>query len=163
MANNRTYQTGYYEMKNPKKYVGKSKPYFKSSYEQRMMFWLDVNNNVLEWSYEPQYIEYLNQVPTNSPDWMRGLVDFKVHKYFVDFYAKLLDNNGKEVKYLLEIKPHIQTQIPTEPKRKTKKSIKKFYSDMQEYIKNSNKWEAAEKYAHQKGLNFTVLTERHLF
>lgn len=163
MANNRTYKTGTYEMKHPEKYVGKSKPYFKSSYEERMMYWLDMNNKVIEWSYEPQYIEYLNQVPTNAPDWMRALVDFKVHKYFVDFYAKLVNNEGQQVRYILEIKPHVQTIMPTEPKRKTKKSIKKFYNDMKEYIKNSNKWDAAENYANQKGLNFTVLTEKQLF
>lgn len=163
MANNRTYQKGYYELKYPHKYKGMSKPYFKSSYEQRMMYWLDVNNKVLEWSYEPSYIEYLNHVPTNSPDWMRDLVDFKVHKYYVDFYAKLVDNDNNVVTYILEIKPFIQTQIPKEPKKKTKKSIQKFYNEMKEYIKNANKWEAAEKYAHQKGYKFAVLTENELF
>jgi hypothetical protein len=34
---------------------------------------------------------------------------------------------------------------------------------MKEYIKNANKWEAAEKYAHQKGYKFAVLTENELF
>jgi outer membrane translocation and assembly module TamA len=34
---------------------------------------------------------------------------------------------------------------------------------MKEYLKNSNKWKAAEDYAKQRGYNFTVLTERDLF
>ena len=142
-------------MKYPQKYKGKVNPYYKSSYEQRMMYWLDMNNKVLEWAYEPQYIDYISQVPPSSPDWMKALVDYKTHKYYVDFYAKLIDNDGNVVTYILEIKPHCQTIIPKEPKNKSKKRIQRFYNEMKEYIKNANKWEAAEKYASQKGIKHT--------
>lgn len=161
--NKRVYKTGDYPLKNPHKYVGKTKPHYKSGFENRMMYWLDENNKVIEWSYEPHYIEYLSSTPSNSPEWIKSLVDDKIHKYFVDFYAKLKDNNGNIVTYLLEIKPYAQTLLPLEPKKKTKKSVKRYVEDMKEYVKNSNKWKAAEEYAKQRGYNFTVLTERDLF
>lgn len=162
-SNNRTYLTGYYELKNPHKYLGTSKPYYKSSYECRMMYWCDVNSNVIEWNYEPFPIEYSFDVPIESPDWMKNLVDFQTHRYYIDFYAKILETNGNIQKYMIEIKPSNQTEMPKEPKRKTKKSLKKFFSAMQEYIKNSNKWAAAEEFCQKKGFKFLVLTEQNLF
>ena len=159
----REYKKGEYPLKNPKKYIGKCKPYYKSSYEQRMMYWLDENTKVLEWSYEPHYIEYLSHTPSNYPEWANALTDNSIHKYFVDFYAKLLDSSGNVVTYILEIKPYIQTIKPIEPKNKNKKNVKRFVEETKEYIKNMNKWEAAENYASQKGIKFTVLTERDLF
>ena len=162
MAKKRVFQNGEYNLKYPQKYVGKSKPHYKSSYEYRMMYWLDENAKVIEWSYEPQYIEYVSHTKPNSPDWTKALVDNKIHKYFVDFYAKINTNHGV-VNYILEIKPFIQTIPPNEPKRKTKKAMKRYLEEMKEYIKNGNKWEAASDYANKKGLKFTVLTERDLF
>ena len=161
--NNRKYISGTYELKNPNKFLGKSKPIYKSSYEWRMMYWCDLNKKVLEWSYEPLPIEYTFSVPFDAPEWMKSLVDFKVHRYYVDFYAKIVDNNGHIQKYMLEIKPFNQTMVPTEPKRKTKKAQKKFLEEMKEFIKNSNKWNAADKFFQKRGLKFQVLTENDLF
>lgn len=161
--NNRKYVSGLYEMKNPGKYLGNKKPYYKSSYEWRMMYWCDLNKNVLKWSYEPFPIEYVFQVPPNAPEWMKNLVDFRTHKYYVDFYAKIVDVNGKSQDFMLEIKPHNQTVMPKEPKRKTKKSLKKFFTEMQEFIKNTNKWAAADLKFGKQGIKFQVLTEQDLF
>lgn len=161
--NNRTYLTGVYELKNPGKFIGKNKPYYKSSYEWRMMYWCDMNANVLEWAYEPLPIQYVFQVPYDSPQWMKNLVDFKTHRYYVDFYAKIVDKDGIVQKYMLEIKPANQTIVPQEPKKKTKKSLRKFFNAMQEYIKNCNKWSAADEIFKKKGYKFQVLTEQDLF
>lgn len=161
--NNRKYVSGTYELKNPGKYLGKKKPIYKSSYEWRMMYWCDMNKNVLQWSYEPFPIEYTFQVPSSSPEWMKTLVDFKKHRYYIDFYAKIVDNDGNVKDFMLEIKPFNQTIMPKEPKKKTQKSLKKFFADMQEFIKNSNKWAAADTALSKRGVKFLVLTERDLF
>ena len=161
--NNRKYVSGLYELKHPEKYLGTKQPIYKSSYEWRMMYWCDLNINVIKWSYEPVPIEYTFSVPENAPDWMKNLVDFKVHRYYVDFYAKVKDSYGNIQEYMLEIKPYNQTQVPKEPKKKTQKSLKKFFSDMQEFIKNSKKWEAAKNTLTKRNIKFQVLTERDLF
>jgi hypothetical protein len=64
---------------------------------------------------------------------------------------------------MLEIKPFNQTMVPQEPKRKTKKAMKKFLDEVKEFIKNSNKWNAADKFFQRKGMKFQVLTENDLF
>ncbi len=161
--NNRKYLSGPYELKNPEKYVGQKTPIYKSSYEWRMMYWCDMNKNVLKWSYEPFPIEYIFQVPSSSPEWMKNLVDFKKHRYYIDFYAKIKDNNGVIQDFMLEIKPFNQTQMPKEPKKKSQKTLKKFFGSMQEFIKNSNKWAAAETALTKRGIKFLVLTEQDLF
>lgn len=162
-GNNRTYITGYYELKNPGKFLGTDKPYYKSSYECRMMYWCDMNKNVIEWNYEPFPIDYIFEVPWNAPEWKKNLVDFKTHRYYMDFYAKILLSDGTVQRYMLEIKPANQTIEPKEPKRKTKKAMNNFFLNTQEYIKNSNKWKAAEEFCLKKGYKFQVLTEQNLY
>lgn len=161
--NNREYKKGYYELKHPEKYKGKSAPYYKSSYEWRMMYWCDLNNRVKEWSYEPFPIPYVFTVPRDAPMWMQNLVDHQQHNYYIDFVAKIVENDGKVYTYLLEIKPFGQTIMPAEPKKKTKKSLEKFFGNMKEYIKNKTKWEAARTYSNKHEFKFVVLTERDIF
>lgn len=161
--NNRKYNTGYYELKNPNKYLGTDKPYYKSGFEYRMMYWCDLNINVIEWNYEPFPIDYIFQVPATAPKWMKELVDFKKHRYYMDFYAKIREDNGNVQRYMLEIKPDVQTSQPVEPKKKTKKAVANFMLNMKEYIKNCNKWTAAEQFCNQKGYIFKVLTENNLY
>ena len=161
--NNRKYVKGYYTPKYPEKYKGTSAPYYKSTYEWRTMFWLDMNKRVVEWSYEPFSIPYNFTVPQNPPLWMQNLVDHNTHEYYIDFVAKILENDGKIYTHLLEIKPYGQTIMPSEPKKKTKKSLEKFFTNMKEFIKNKNKWKAAEEYSDKRGFKFSVLTERQIF
>ena len=55
-------------------------------------------------------------------------------------------------------KPAKKTKPPKKPKRQTKSYL---YESM-EYVKNQNKWEAAKKYADERGWKFIVLTENEL-
>lgn len=163
MANNRVYKTGDYSLKNPSKYKGSKTPRYKSSFEERIFWWCDMNENVLEWSYESIPIQYDFIVSETAPLHEQQLVDGQSHRYFPDVLAKIKDNDGNIVNYILEIKPYSQTIKPTEPKKKTKKSWNKYLNALQEYLKNAKKWEAAEKYAKSKGMIFRVITERSLF
>lgn len=161
-TNNRVYKTAVYELKNPQKYKGTKAPKFKSSFEERMFWWCDVNENVLEWSYEPYPIDYIFEVSPSAPLHEQQLVDNKSHKYYPDVVAKIKTNQGI-VNYILEIKPYSQTVKPTEPKKKTKKAMNKYLTALQEFLKNAKKWEACRKYARKRDMKFWVLTERDLF
>ena len=60
--------------------------------------------------------------------------------------------------YLIEIKPKAQTQPPKKRSRKTKRYI----NEQLDYIKNQDKWEAADQFARHKGWKFQVWTEETL-
>jgi aldehyde:ferredoxin oxidoreductase len=74
-----------------------------------------------------------------------------MHRYFVDLLIEM--DNGDT--FLIEIKPKQQTVPPKQPKRKTKRYIK----EVMTYVKNQDKWEAANKFAEHKGWKFQVWTE----
>ena len=57
----------------------------------------------------------------------------------------------------MEIKPEKETTPPTGPKR-TKKYIAEGFT----YIKNMNKWEAAESFCKDRGWEFQIWTEKTL-
>ena len=82
----------------------------------------------------------------------------RVSRYFVDIYAKMKDKNGDVKKYLIEIKPHCQTLPPVQKNKKTKSLI----YQQAEYAKNQAKWAAADSFAKNKGMIFTIITEKHL-
>ena len=59
---------------------------------------------------------------------------------------------------MIEIKPSAQTK---KPRPKTKKS-KAFMREGLEYIKNVAKWQAADTYCSDNGLEFKIFTEKEL-
>lgn len=119
---------------------------YRSSWELKFMKWCDTNSSVLEWGSETAVIPY------KSP------VDNKVHRYFVDFYIKIKDKNGKITKYLVEIKPEKFTKPPVKPKKITKKFIQEVF----QYETNQAKWKAADEACEDNGYKFLVLTEKDL-
>ena len=147
MKKNSKFRQGIYTLINPEKYKGNAhNVVFRSSYELKVMRMLDLNPNVLEWSSEETIIPYQNPLTG------------RVSRYFVDFYAKMRDKNGEVKKFLIEIKPHCQTLPPVQKNRKTKSLI----YQQAEYAKNQANWAAAASFAKNKGMVFTILTEKHL-
>lgn len=144
------YNQGIYEVKNKQKYIGINKPFYRSSYEKRIFFWCDNNKNVLEWSSENVAIPYLFEI------------DKKLHRYFPDVKAKIKTDKGI-ITYIIEIKPYKQTLIPKKPKNRSKKRIQRYKNELFMYIKNVNKWEAAEKFCKKYGYEFKIITEKELF
>jgi hypothetical protein len=134
--------------KNPKKYKGDvHNIWVRSSWEQKVLEWFDINPNVLEYSSEEIVIPYI------SP------IDNRPHRYFVDVYAKMKKINGKIEEYLIEIKPYHQTQQPKYKNRITKTYI----NEVCTWGVNSAKFEAAKKFCRQRGWIFKILTEQELF
>lgn len=137
---------GKFKPKNPEKYVGNaSNIIWRSTWERRVMDWLDKSNNVISWSSEELHIKYY------SP------IDDKIHRYFPDFIVKMKDKTNIIKVYVIEVKPEYQTKPPTQ-KRKTKRYIEEHKT----YITNCSKWKAAEAFCKEQGWIFKVITEKDL-
>ena len=140
--------SGKYYPKNPKKYKGDiNNIVWRSTWELKLLKFLDESDSVLEYGSEEIVIPYY------SP------VDGKPHRYFVDFYVNILDRNGISRKYIVEVKPYDQTIPPKTRSRVTRSYIK----ECQTYAVNQAKWEAARAFAKHNGIAFLVLTEKDLF
>jgi hypothetical protein len=132
--------------KNPSKYIGDvNNIWARSSWERRVMNWLDLSDNVVWWSSEELIIKYL------SP------IDNKVHRYFPDFIVKVKTRDDKVMTYVVEVKPEYQTRPPVQ-KRKTKK----FLQESMTYAVNEAKWKAAIEFCKDRGWQFKILTEKDL-
>ncbi len=137
---------GRFKPKNPQKYKGDANNViYRSSWEIRVMNYLDENPNVIWWGSEELPIPYY------SP------VDKKKHRYFPDFIAKMRKADGTIMTYIIEVKPEKQTQPPTQ-KRKTKTYLQEAIT----YEINKAKWYAAEEFCKDHGWQFQILTEKHL-
>ena len=146
MLYTKTYK-GKFRTKNPSKYKGDvNNIVYRSLWELRFMKWCDSNTSVQEWGSETVIVPYI------SP------LDKKVHRYFVDFYIKVMDKNGGLQKYLIEIKPERFTKPPIIPARKTKA----FIDEVFQYGVNEAKWKAAFEFCQDRNMKFMVLTEKDL-
>ena len=135
--------SGKFKPKNPKKYKGDfTNIVFRSMWEKYCFKWCDENSDVKSWSSEETVIPYLYEV------------DKKYHRYFMDL--KITFKSGQTI--LVEIKPSNQTVPPVYPGRKTKRYINEGLT----YIKNQNKWKAAQRYAKDRGYGFQIWTEHTL-
>lgn len=142
------YRQGFFKPLNPKKYKGNVKQIvYRSSWELKLLIKLDKHPDVIEYSSEEIIVPY------KSP------LDNKYHRYFIDFYVKLRDSKGDIQNLLIEVKPKHQTMQPV---RKPRQQERTFLRECATYAVNQAKWEAAEKYAHNRGWEFKIFTEDHL-
>ena len=139
------FKQGIFRPDNPDKYKGTHPILYRSSYELRFMRWADHNPAVISWGSESIIIPY--------PNPLTG----RLSRYFVDNNITLKLKDGTVKKYLIEIKPFIQTQPP-----KAVRATKSLMRRQAEYVKNRAKWQAAEQWAKKKNYEFTILTEKHL-
>lgn len=135
--------SGRYKVKNRSKYKGDpDNVIFRSMWERQCFKWCDESAEVQSWSSEETVIPYFYEV------------DKKYHRYFMDL--KITYRNGKTV--LIEIKPEKETKPPSFTGRKTKRYVNEGLT----YVKNMNKWSAAQKYANDNGYGFVIWTEETL-
>ena len=127
-------------------------PCYRSSWEFKMMCYLDKSPNIIEWKSEAQVV-YYQDVTRKTP---MGLPT--THRYFIDFQAVAIDRDGKRSLLWIEIKPESQSHPPV----KGRKSDKTFLNETITWKRNESKWAAATAAAKQKGARFVVLTERSL-
>jgi len=135
--------SGRYKVKNISKYQGDpDKVTYRSSWEKACFAWCDQNPNVKKWSSEEVVVPY------------KWDVDKRMHRYFVDL--KITFTNGKTI--LVEIKPQKETAPPKRPDKS-----RRYIGEAMTYVKNMNKWEAADSYAKDRGWEFQVWTEETLY
>ena len=133
--------SGRYSIKNASKYKGDvNNIIYRSLWEKVVFQWCDKNPKVKQWSSEEIIIPYYYEV------------DKKYHRYFVDMKIVTEDKI-----LLVEIKPEKETQPPIGEKR-----TKKYIAEGLSYIKNMNKWKAANEYAKDRGWEFQIWTEKTL-
>jgi len=139
--------SGLFRPKNPQKYVGDpNNIVYRSSWECRVMDWLDRNSDIISWASEELIVPYV------SP------IDNRVHRYFPDFLVKLRNKEGKLKTLMIEVKPKKQTQPPTQQRRITKQYI----TEVTTWGVNQAKWKAANEYCLDRGWEFKIMTEEHL-
>ena len=150
--------SGRFTPKNPQKYVGDPKNIiYRSSWEVKVMDWLDRNDDVISWQSEETIVPY------KSP------VDGKWHRYFPDFLVKVKTKDGKFKTMMLEVKPKKQTLPPEPRKRITKQYIneviiehkhpiyEKFYAKDELYRRNDIFGQVDKNlYLQRKRINFDI-------
>lgn len=138
---------GYFKPLNEQKYIGPYPIIFRSSWERKFANYCDNNSNIIKWSSEPFTIKYYN------------ILDKKYHKYYPDFYVKIIKNN-KIHEYVVEVKPQSQLKKPIPPKRRTPKAILNYNKALRTFITNSCKIGALKKFAKQRGYEVLLVTEK---
>jgi len=132
---------GRFRPQNPKKYKGDSNNViYRSSWELRVMKYLDNQPKVEWWASEEMFVRY------------RSPIDERIHRYYPDFVVKT-----KEKTFMLEVKPFHQTQKP-----KQKRKTKKFLQEAATYAVNQQKWRAADMFCQEHGWLFKLVTEKDL-
>lgn len=148
---NGSYRQGYFKPANPEKYIGDRAPIFRSSWEFKFLKWCDLSPTVIKYASEPVGIKFINPL------------DKRGHIYYVDFYIIVQDAEGREHKYLVEVKPNKFIVPPKRPERMTDKATANYVYASKQYIVNQAKFEAARNFAAQKGVKFGIITENFLF
>ena len=132
---------------NKMKYKGDyTKIHYRSNWEKFYMNHLDNHPEVLWWNSEECVIPYFSNA------------DGKKRRYFMDFHVKF--KNGQE--FLVEVKPHKETQEPQKPAKLTATAKKRFMNEVYTFQVNQDKWKAASALADKRGINFRILTENGL-
>jgi hypothetical protein len=135
---------GKYRPKNPSKYRGDpTEIIYRSSWELKLLNYLDNNPDIVQYSSEEFFIPYY------SP------IDNKYHRYFPDCWLKT--KSGQQI--IVEVKPFKQTQPPTKKNNK-----KRFIIETTQYVINTAKWDAARAFCSKKNppWKFIILTEKEL-
>ena len=133
--------------KNVSKYIGDvNNITTRSSWEVRVLNHCDNNPRVVGYSSEEVIIPY------------RSPLDNRIHRYFVDMYVVIQDDEGNLNKYLVEIKPAAQRLPPKPPKKLTPR----FIAEVKTYSVNQAKWAAATEYCKHHKMQFLIVDENHI-
>jgi len=160
------YDQGNFIPKNKDKVVklnDKGGVYYRSSWEKKVMYWLDNKSDIIRWGAECLRITYQVNVVKN------GDIEIKTHSYFPDFYYELNTSNGIK-RVVVEVKPKKdyedailfdKGQFKIDEKLSLKK-LKNLEYRFKTAQKNSEKWKTMIKWCDKKGYDFIIITEEHL-
>jgi hypothetical protein len=137
----RNYAQGFFEVRNPQKYLGKGKPKYRSGWEHAFMRFCDNNDSIVGWASESISIPYRNPLTG------------KMTNYIPDFLIQYRQRDNTVKTELIEIKPKKQSVL------ESKASVR----DRAIVAVNYAKWDAATKWCRRQGLQFRVITEDDIF
>jgi hypothetical protein len=138
---------GFFRPKNPSKYKGDpTNIIYRSSWEVKLMSYLDAHPDVVQWASEELVIPY------------RSPLDNQIHRYFPDFWVKKRSSDGTIETLVIEVKPLKQTKEPTPSTKRTKQYIR----EVATWAINQAKWNAAKMYCEDRNWKFMTMTERDL-
>jgi hypothetical protein len=132
---------GFYQCRNPEKYVGKGVPRYRSGWEHAFMRFCDNNDHILQWASESVSIPYRNPITGKNTN------------YIPDFLITYRDKNNTVKAELIEIKPKKQSVIESKASNRDRAIVAVNYA----------KWDAAVKWCRRQGLTFRVVTEDDIF
>lgn len=141
------YHQGFFNPKNPQKWINPKNIVYRSHWEFVVMKFLDTNPEVTRVASEEMSICYLDPVQA------------RIRRYFPDLVLQVT-KDGKKSVIVLEIKPFDQTMPPKPGKGKQKRTMLK---EGALYATNKAKWEAAERFCQDKGFTFKIITEKDIF
>jgi hypothetical protein len=149
-----------YRLVHPDKYLnpGTVDVEYKSDWERKVFIFCDLNPFVIKWGYEPFAISYYSPVQQ------------KQSIYKPDVYVECQYDDGKRERWLIEIKPVTYSVVHKAPKAPgdgaTAKQIANYQKRELAYRRKSMdvatnfaKWEAAEQWCKNHGVNWLVLNE----
>ena len=132
---------GQYTVKDSTKYVGRSEPRYRSSWEWAFMNFCDTNEHIMQWASEPVRIPY------------RHPLTGKMTTYVPDFIVTYRGPNNTTRAELIEIKPKKQSLIEDKMNSRDRAVVAINYA----------KWDAAQKWCKANGLTFRIITEDQIF
>lgn len=163
--NNKNYHSGNFIPKNKDKVLklnAEGGVYYRSSWESRIMIWLDNNESIVMWGAECM------EIPYQQTHFENGDMKIKNHRYYPDFYYKMKLSNGTIKQVVVEVKPQKEYQMVLDlndgkmsvPSASAGvKKLRGFEYDMKMAQKNRDKWETMIKWCNKKGYDFIIITE----
>ena len=108
---------------------------FQSALELQFIRYCEACSSVAYWANEPLSIKYCSRI------------DGKIHEYFPDFIIE--STTGQRT--IVETKPYEQTHRPDSNASLWLK---------EQWIKNVDKWKAAEQWCKERSMKFMIVTEK---
>ncbi len=150
------YHQGLFIPKHPEKVIKLNNQgglYFRSSWEKKILIYLDSNPAIERYSCEQITIQY------QLPEMKDGILEYSNHRYYPDFYYELRKSNGELSKVVAEVKPYNETQKPILAEKYSHKQLKNWEYAIQQYTRNCSKWNAAIEFCRKAGMEFVIVTE----
>ena len=164
--NNANYNQGNYIPNNKDKVIKLNTQggvYFRSSWEKKIMTWLDYNEKIIKWGAECM------KIPYQMTHFDNGDMKIKDHCYYPDFYYEMRNDEGVLRQVVVEVKPAKEynmvialTEGKLQVPQKGTKKLKNFEYDLKMAQQNSEKWKTMISYCEKKGWEFIIITEEHL-
>ncbi len=163
------YKQGYFTVPEQfqHKYVGDlNNIIYRSSLEYKFLLYCSYNPNITKFGSEIVHVKYLNPVANLKYNKQHGLSNtnprnWKLCNYWIDFWVEVQKADGTVKKILVEIKPHAETLPPKPTSDKARiKNRRAFIRQSKIFLENKAKWQAADKWAKENGMEFKVVTDK---